>query len=213
MLFASRFSEPAFIVQADVTDFIRTPGPRGSEGPLRPMEIQKDIIIEFKQGLGVPLAARLGALAYFGGKGALAHMIFPNREDGILGSQAYEGFEPERAFSFYDTEKMCSAEIRPQVEAYLLRLASGNDVYLYEPEKLKAPWPTYDQIVTKAGFSRQNRADKIAATVTDLGLNPVEVIAYERENVNDELAVRKLEELVAADIHQRAEDAALEVTI
>jgi hypothetical protein len=209
MLFASRYAELAVTVQSDATEWVRPSGPNGA---LQPREIQPMIQVEFKQNVGVPLAARLGALAYFGGKGALAHMIFPNREDGILGSQAYEGFEPERAFGFYETER-APAEHRPLIEAKLLSLAKGNDVWLYEPERIKAPWPSYDQITTKAGFSRQNRADKIAQKVREDGYNPVEVIAYERENVNDELTVRALEALMAEDIAKRAEAEALRVEV
>jgi hypothetical protein len=209
MLFASRYAEYAVTVQSDVTDWVRPLGPNDA---LQQREIQPMIQVEFKQGVGVPLAARIGALHHFQGNGALARMIFPNPKDDVLGSVAYEGFEPERAFSFYETEK-APAEHRAKIEAKLLALSRGSDVWLYEPERVKAPWPSYDQLTTKSGFSRQNRADKIAQKVREDGYNPVEVIAYERENVNDELTVRALEALMAEDIAKRAEDEALRVEV
>lgn len=213
MLFACRYAEPMFIVQSDETEWVQPE--RRPNSPLVERTTQEPIYVTFKQGVGVPLAAKIGALHYFEGKGALMRMGLPSDRDGILGSRVYEGFEPERNFSWYDTENrsMCPPQHRKQIEDYLLRMARGTEVWLYEPERVAAPWPAYDSIVTKAGFSRQNRADKITATVKELGIDPIGVIAYERENTNDELTVRKLEELVSADIAQRAEDEALEVTV
>lgn len=211
MLFACRYAEPMFIVQSDETEFIQREG--RPNAPLVARTTQPDLYVEFRQGMGVSLAAKIGALHYFEGKGALMRMGLPSDRDGILGSKVYEGFEPQRNFSWYDTETMAPPQHRKQIEDYLLRISRGTDVWLYEPERVAAPWPAYDSIVTKAGFSRQNRADKITATVKELGIDPIGVIAYERENTNDELTVRKLEELISADIAQRAEDEALEVTV
>lgn len=209
MIFACKYTEPLFFVQTDETEWVQL---RPGAAPI-PRETKQQITIEFKQGIGVPFGARIGALRHFSGNGQLARMAFPERDDGILGTQAYEGFEPERAFSFYDTEKMAPPEHKELIEQFLLQKCKGPHVWLYEPEKLKAPWPAYDQLTTAQGVTHAMVAERIAAKVKEDGYSPVDVIAYERENRNREQVVRALEALIAEDIAKRAEDAALTVEV
>lgn len=106
--------------------------------------------------------------------------------------------DPSIRVSYYDTleaqrEEGWSDEFREQVEQGLLSNPfHGSEFLMVEQPELPAPWPKYDELVAHGRRTSEMVAEKIAETVRDLGLDPEEVIAYERANRNREEVVNAI---------------------
>lgn len=100
---------------------------------------------------------------------------------------------PQRVSTF-NTEWV-PEQFRSEVEQVMLKNV-GPDFILAEKPREPIPWPTYDQV--RGGGRGITTAAAIAERVTDLGLNPERVIAYERENQNRSDVIKALEQISAA---------------
>lgn len=76
-----------------------------------------------------------------------------------------------------------------------LRKSGKNGVSFFEVEEPKrpAPWKGYDEL---------EDTERILAAVDATGVDPVEVIAYERENADREDVIAALEALLPADVQE-----------
>lgn len=101
-----------------------------------------------------------------------------------------EGENPERRLALYDTDEEAnrhgwSADTKSEVEQNLLD--GQNEYYMaLELELAAKPWPRYDSL---------RSAPKIAEMVTEFGIAPEAVLAYERENRNRDEVIAALEAL------------------
>lgn len=121
----------------------------------------------------------------------------------FLGTVTEEGSErpidpiPSRVGSF-DTAKIRDAKLRSGVEQKMLAHPDhGRDFLMVEKPQLAAPWPNYDKV--KGGGAGRTTAKVISEQVQELGLDPADVMAYERDNANREevlAALSKLEKLL-----------------
>jgi hypothetical protein len=218
-LYASKFSEHIVVVQSDVTSYVMT------TNGYRDVLSAPLLVANFKPGRSLPAATLLACMNGLLGRdrndmrgvptmgtsfGALA-----GNEDDTIDGVPTVAFDPRFRIGFFETDEV-EQEHRATYERVLDLLASAptsNGIYKFVAERTPAPWPAYDKLVTKAGVSKADVVRKIVAKIEDDGYNPIQVIAYERENLNREDVVRGIEEHVALEIAQRAEDAALEVTV
>ncbi len=74
---------------------------------------------------------------------------------------------------------------------------AGSDYFILEEVRAPKPWPTYDKIKVRGQLTPEKVAEKIAATVTELGLDIESVSIYERENLNRPEVVTALNALQA----------------
>lgn len=87
--------------------------------------------------------------------------------------------------STYDTAKIEDAELRAKVEKGLLEnFDNGIHYILVESPRIPSPWGNYDEIVVRGQRTIDRVVAQICATVEDLGFDPAQVAAYERENLN-----------------------------
>lgn len=66
-----------------------------------------------------------------------------------------------------------------------------------EPQQIPKPWNTYDELVTGPGKSKENVAERIVALTQEIGVDPHNVLEYERAHLKRPYVVSKLEALVA----------------
>lgn len=153
----------------------------------------------------------------------------PYRDGSIMGSQFAEedispqqpepfvGYDPIHQLGRFDTatdidamgQPEDAAEIRRFVEEKMLTPLCGlNDLYiLLDDVTLEKPWPSYP-------LEGQGRHKTIAATVKQLGLNPLDVIAFERAQEKPGVGViSELEALVAERVAEQDEQDALGAVI
>jgi hypothetical protein len=76
---------------------------------------------------------------------------------------------------------------------------AGTDYIILEEVKAPAPWPAYDKLRVQGKRTVEMVAEKIAATVTDLEIDPDAVLVYERENQNRPEVVAAVEALKAEE--------------
>lgn len=113
-----------------------------------------------------------------------------------------EGTTPERWLSYYNSaedqrQHGWSDEERAAIEEVLLGMHS---CLLVSRPKLVAPWPTYDKLTVTGRRTLEHVVEKVVATVTDLGLDPAAVAAYERENLNRQPVVDAMDALLSAPV-------------
>lgn len=66
-----------------------------------------------------------------------------------------------------------------------------------EPQQIPKPWNTYDELVAGPGKSKEAVAEKIVELTLEIGLNPRDVLEYERAHRKRPAVIEKLEALVA----------------
>jgi uncharacterized protein YciI len=112
--------------------------------------------------------------------------------------------DPAERCSSFDTEKEISdPELRAEVEQALLsNLDFGKAYWLYEQRAAAAPWPAYDKLVVQGRRTVENVAEKIALMTLDMGLDPEDVLAYEREHLNRPQVVETLEGLSSTEAEE-----------
>lgn len=147
--------------------------------PFGPKIIQQGIIASFQQG-GLTDKDREHALSSFSPRG------LPDQN--LPGTPGFDKY-----FSIYDTDLEASLkgwdeDTKEKVEKFMTnyRPAFGREYILVEQPRLERPWPTYEDL----------DAEDIPRTVELLGLNPADVVAYERENRNRETLIAELELLL-----------------
>ena len=95
--------------------------------------------------------------------------------------------------SSYDTSTIKDPETRKKVEEALLTNGDFNRAYiLVEQPRAPKPWPKYDEV---KGGRNGTTAQVIAERVSELGMDPADVILYERENQNRSEVIEALEGL------------------
>ncbi len=78
----------------------------------------------------------------------------------------------------------------------VLRDHAGTDYIIVDKPRLAAPWPTYDKQTSVVGKRTiELVVAKVTETVLDLGLDPEDVIRYERDNANRAEVISALESL------------------
>ncbi len=111
-----------------------------------------------------------------------------------------EGEDPMWRLSTYDTDAAAaqhrwSAEEKEKFEA-VLREHAGADYIVIDKPRRPAPWPTYDKQTAVVGKrTLELVVAKVTETVLDLGLDPVGVARYERDNANRPEVIAALEAL------------------
>jgi hypothetical protein len=104
---------------------------------------------------------------------------------------------PSRVGSF-DTARIGDSKLRAEIEQKMLAHSDhGRDFRMVEKPQLAAPWPNYSKV--KGGGAGRTTAKVISEQVQELGLDPADVMAYERDNANREevlAALSKLEKLL-----------------
>lgn len=98
----------------------------------------------------------------------------------------------------YDTAHIQNEELRKEVEEKMLAHHDhGRDFYMVEKPARPAPWPTYDAMT--GGGRGKTTAKVLAEQVMELGLNPEDVVLYERENQNRTEVIEALEALLVKE--------------
>lgn len=78
-----------------------------------------------------------------------------------------------------------SDEQREWIEQKLIGSGDlGSQFILVEQARAPKPWPKYDELRAVGRRTVKDVAEKIAAMTQDLGIDPADVVAYERENAN-----------------------------
>lgn len=118
-----------------------------------------------------------------------------------------EGTVPERWLCYYnsaDDQKFrgWTDEERAEIERVLPTIHS---VVLVERPKVAAPWPAYDKLTVTGRRTIEHVVEKITAAVTDLGLDPDAVVAYERENLNRPEVLAAMETLAEGEKEEEPE--------
>ena len=121
-------------------------------------------------------------------RGGVPRWVFDKAQERLTYQGIPDGITREQRTFMFDTDVAqkqyaWTDDERALVESYLLE-RSGIDYILVEPERTDAPWPKYDDIVVAGRRTIDHVAAAIADTVRDLGLNPLDVIRYEEENLN-----------------------------
>lgn len=115
------------------------------------------------------------------------------------------GISPEQRLSFFDTHQAQAQddwtnEEREIVEDFLRQrveeVGVGAGFVIVEQPKLAAPWPTYDRITIHGQRKAEHVAAKIVEMVSELGIDPAGVIAYERQERNNPIVIAELEKLL-----------------
>lgn len=78
-----------------------------------------------------------------------------------------------------------------------IRTGPGNgvDYIVVDTPRVPAPWPAYDNLKVVGKRTVEMVAEKIAETVSELGIDPDRVLAYERENDNRPAVIAAVENL------------------
>jgi hypothetical protein len=124
-----------------------------------------------------------------------------------------------RFYSFVDTATDCPKDVPgltdDQVRAlYEAKLSASPDIgardlLRIEQQRVTAPWPAYDDLVTAAGVSTATVAKRIVETAKTIGADLNLVAAYERENQNREYVLAGIVEEQNRERRERAEVEAL----
>lgn len=103
-----------------------------------------------------------------------------------------DGVEPSHRLSVYDTRTFAADLSEAETLAEKLRSMSefGTDYIEVVEPRVPAPWPSYD---------KTKRADTLITKVEELGFDPADVLAYERQNQNRDHIVTALEALLAKE--------------
>lgn len=111
--------------------------------------------------------------------------------------------------SIFNTEWV-PEQHRDHVEKFLLTFEDRDrNYFLSETPPAVRPWPAYDEVVTAQGKTTRWVVDTIVTTVGQTGVDPAQVLAYERENLNRPEVVDALEELIG----RVEEDDKIEVSV
>jgi hypothetical protein len=96
-------------------------------------------------------------------------------------------------------EKNPAGTIRKEVEEFLRSyVMNGVDYIEVEPVKVPSPWPKYDSLVKQGRRTIEMVAEQIVETIGLMGLDPGDVLHYERGNLNRPEVIEALEALMAA---------------
>lgn len=117
-----------------------------------------------------------------------------------------DGEDPVRRVSAYDTDTEAdrhawSPETKRQIEA-LLDAQQGVEYFRVERPRRPAPWPTYDEITVQGRRTVDLVAEQIQEKTREMGFDPSEIIAYERENLSRTAVIQALEALLAPEPEQ-----------
>jgi hypothetical protein len=114
----------------------------------------------------------------------------------------YDASEDYLFYSFFDTETDCPKDVPgltdDQVRTlYEAKLSASPDIgardlLRIEQQRLTAPWPSYDEIKTGPGHSREWVANQVVEIGERIGADFAYVAAYERENENREEVLAKI---------------------
>jgi len=97
------------------------------------------------------------------------------------------------------SENQPKGTIKREVEEFLLSYpANGIDYMQLIPIPLTAPWPTYDELTIHGQRKAAHVAERNVEIAQATGIPLEDVIAYEKENRNNELIVATYEEALAA---------------
>ncbi len=126
----------------------------------------------------------------------------PGGQQNLVGMT--EAYDPTMHFGFYDTAWIHDETRRLAAEVGLDGHALNGIEYVeIVAQALVAPWPTYDLI-------GQGATMKIPSTVRDLGLNPLEVYAYEAATKNRDGVLEALRKLAEVQAEAVVDEAGLE---
>jgi len=90
----------------------------------------------------------------------------------------------------FDTLDIHDLELRSNVEKLMVdHPLHGRDFLLVQRPATPAPWPRYDEVKVIGRRTIDDVARQIVEKIEELGLDPDQVIAYERENLNREQVV------------------------
>lgn len=103
---------------------------------------------------------------------------------------------------FDSDQEIDDPELRKLVEERMLSSRKYGRDYAHAPEPPVAkPWPRYDDLKAGGrGRTAEMVAEEIVARVKDLGLDPADVIAYEKRNAN------RAEVLAALEVREPADE-------
>ena len=105
-----------------------------------------------------------------------------------------------------EAEKQPKGTIKREVEEFLLNYpANGVDYMQLIPIPLEAPWRSYDELVIHGQRKAAHVAERNIEIAQATGIPLEEVIAYEKENRNNELIVASYEEALAAAVDPEEE--------
>jgi len=111
--------------------------------------------------------------------------------------------DPAERCSSFDTSAIPDTDLREKVEQALLAAPDfGKAFWQFDRPRKDAPWPAYDSLVAQGRRTIDMVAEKIAATVTENGYDPAQVIAYEQANANRPLVVAALEQLTTPKVEE-----------
>jgi hypothetical protein len=167
--------------------FVARPTRSGTDAWGQPIKIQEGIICDFRGG-SLELWEVQQALATF-------QFAAPGHDEEI--TLRLSLFDTDLAAEAYGWDENTKA----QVEARMQAKAGVDFIQLIRPP-LPAPWPNYDKVTPRGDL---HLYEVIVAVVEETGLDPAEVIAYERENLNRPDVIEALEALVPAEEEAPAE--------
>lgn len=110
------------------------------------------------------------------------------------------GIAKEQWLAYYDVREDAQRMgwTEEEQEAIISRLEEVVHAVLpVEPPRLSAPWPAYDKLVPQGKRTIDMVAAKIVEKVEEDGYNPVDVLEYEKQNLNRVEVVVALEALIA----------------
>lgn len=154
---------------------------------------------------------RLAAYKYFAPNGNL-FAGSASHEQGYLGGEAYDASDEKWQLGVFDTnDPRCVpddlAEWRPLIEKRLCQIGEDQrwvDFVKIGVAVLDPPWPAYESA----------HHNEIAKLTRQFGLKPADVLAYEKAREKPRpTVIEQLEALDAEQTRERADAAALEVTI
>lgn len=119
--------------------------------------------------------------------------------------------DPLSRASVFDTEDIEDATLRTKVEKAMLmsgEFGRGDGYILVEEKPLPAPWPAYDELTIHGRRNAEKVAEENLAVAKATGVALVDLVAYEKQNRNDERIVAAYEK---AKAEQEAETPAEEL--
>jgi hypothetical protein len=104
--------------------------------------------------------------------------------------------DPVDRASLFDTEWIEDKDLRARVEKRMLEHSGLNHYMGYilvEEEKVPAPWPTYDELTIHGRRNASQVAEKNIEVAKLTGVDLDVLIAYEKQNRNDERLIAAYE--------------------
>lgn len=134
-------------------------------------------------------------------KGGVPTWALPIAENTFKMGGKPPGLPPQVWLNTYDSDLDAKERGWTEEEKALIEAKLRSKGYIVEivPTKPVAPWPTYDKIVVQGKRTIVHVAEKIASEVSEGGIDPADVIVYERANLNRAEVIAALEGLSAEE--------------